>query len=383
MLRAIKPLLLCLGISTSLLPAYSQCTLPAPPNPATIDSTFDSFFQQNGPGWTGADGSYSLPLPDGTNLWYWSDSFIGTVNPQTRLRSSDLFQAHNSLTIQNQTTGSFTTVGYPPSTSSYFVPATKGDWFWVGSGLVVEPSPDSYQLEIMLSQWTPKIAFAGNSLVIVDWPDYTIQSITKVALPNTSLEWGSQILQVGSDYYIYGLKDPGNDNKVPYVARTTSLSYLTEPSKWQYWNAIKNKWMTGQSNATTLSGVAAITPEYSVSQMKTTSGSTFYLMTGMNPLNPPFPLWNQVTTWYSCNPQGPWSSPTVVYTTPEAGANGCKEGTLVTYNPKAHPEFTDADGILLTYNVNANDSGDLVCANDYMPRFLRLTIPAVTTSKAP
>lgn len=370
----------CLALIT---PAFGQCKLPSPPNQATEDTSFDTFFQQNGPGWTGADGSYSLPLPDGTNLWYWSDSFLGTVNAQTRMRSSDLFQAHNSLTIQNQKTGSFTTVDYPQQKSSFFVPTTKNNWFWVGSGLVVQKTPGNYQLEIMLYEWTPQLAFVGNYLAIVSWPDYTIQSITKVALPNDSLEWGSQIMQVGADYYIYGLLDPGTDSKVPYLARTTSLSYLTQPSKWQYWNATQNKWMTGQSNATALSGVAAVTPEYSVTQLKTTAGGTFYMMTGMNPLNPPFPLWSQVTTWYSCSPQGPWSEPTVVYVAPEAGANGCKEGTLVAYNAKAHPEFTDPDGILLTYNVNANDSGDLVCANDYMPRFLRLTIPGVTTAKAP
>ncbi len=36
------------------------------------------------------------------NLWMWSDSYIGTVDPTTRLRKSDLFSAHNSLTILNQ-----------------------------------------------------------------------------------------------------------------------------------------------------------------------------------------------------------------------------------------------------------------------------------------
>ena len=61
---------------------------------------------QNGPGWTGGDGTYSLLLPDGTNLWMWSDSYIGKVNPTTRLRSNYLFTAHNSLTIQNQTANS-------------------------------------------------------------------------------------------------------------------------------------------------------------------------------------------------------------------------------------------------------------------------------------
>lgn len=36
----------------ALLPAFSQCVLPPAPNQATTDTTFDSFFMQNGPGWT-------------------------------------------------------------------------------------------------------------------------------------------------------------------------------------------------------------------------------------------------------------------------------------------------------------------------------------------
>src|SRR5260370_28120318 len=106
-------------------------------------------------------------------------------------------------------------------------------------------------------------------------------------------------------------------------------------------------------------------------------------MTELDAQNRPYPLRNAVTTWYSCNPQGPWSNKTTVYTTPEAGANGCKTGTLVTYNPKAHPEFTDSTGILLTYNVNANTSSDLVCANAYMARLFRLTLPGVIAAAAP
>ena len=84
--------------------ASGQCTLPAIPSVGTIDSIFDAYVTQNGPGWTGADGTYSLPLPDGINLWMWSDSYIGMVDSSTRLRSSDLFTAHNSLTIPSDVT---------------------------------------------------------------------------------------------------------------------------------------------------------------------------------------------------------------------------------------------------------------------------------------
>src|SRR5579862_2899459 len=143
-------------------PLSAQCTLPGIPSLGTIDSTFVGYTTQNGPGWTGADGTYSLLLPDGTNLWMWSDSYIGTVNPTTRLRSSDLFSAHNSLTILNQSTGSWTTVGYPPSTTSYFAPKNKNDWFWVGGGYLV-PSGSSFQIKIMLMEWTGAFKLVGHS----------------------------------------------------------------------------------------------------------------------------------------------------------------------------------------------------------------------------
>ena len=369
----------CICFFTSL-PCLAQCTLPASPSAGTIDSTFDAYTTQNGPGWTGADGTYSLPLPDGTNLWMWSDSYIGTVDPTTRLRSSDLFQAHNSLTILNQATGSWTTVGYPPKTTSYFAPTSKSDWFWQGDGIVTQPTTGTYQIKIMLTEWTGSFKLVGHSVATMSWPSFSIASITPVAGLDTSLTWGAKILKAGNYYYIYGLKDPGTNTKTPYLARTTSINNLTNAAKWQFWNATQNKWLAGESNATAMRGVAAVTPEYSVDAMSY-NGGTFYLMAGMDPQHPAYPLWDAVTTWYSCSPQGPWSHKTTVYTAPEAGANGCKTGTLVTYNAKAHAEFTDADGILMSYNVNANSGSDLVCADDYKPRFVRVQIPGVTAAK--
>jgi hypothetical protein len=365
---------------TAFASASAQCTLPPNPSAGTIDATFDAYTTQNGPGWTGADGTYSLLLPDGTNLWMWSDSYIGTVNPTTRLRASSLFGAHNSLTVLNQATGSWTTIGYPPSTTSHFVPKNKNDWFWVGGGYVQALAGGTYQIKIMLLEWTGAFKLVGHSVATLSWPSLATVSIKPVTGLDTSLEWGTKILEVGNIFYIYGLKDPGTNTKTPYVARTSSINNLTNAATWQFWNATQKKWLAGESNATALSGVTAVTPEYSVDAMSY-NGGTFYLMAGMDPLNPAYPLWNAVTTWYSCTPQGPWTNKTTVYTAPEAGANGCKTGTLVTYNAKAHTEFTDSDGILMSYNVNANTSSDLVCADDYKPRFVRVPIAGVTPAK--
>jgi hypothetical protein len=166
--------------------------------------------------------------------------------------------------------------------------------------------------------------------------------------------------------------DPGTAKNLPYVARSKLID-LTDPRQWQYWNTTSKTWVSGQSNATPMAGVPAITNEYSVDRLDATTGP-FYLMTGMDTQDPPYPGWKYVTTYYSCTPQGPWRARTVVYATPETGAAGCSVGTLYTYNPKAHPEFPSSAGILVSYNVNANDSADLVCANDYKPSFIRVPI---------
>ena len=350
-----------------------------PPGPGGPDSTFDNYFVQNGPGWTGADGTYSLVLPNGQNLWLWSDSYIGTVDPQTRLRAGYLFQAHDSLTILEQSAGILTTAGYPPKTSSYFAPANTADWYWLGDGMLVETSPGVYVIKVLLLEWTGVFQFVGNAVATVSYPSMQLKYIQPIALPDLTIEWGTRIFKNGTCFYLYGIKDPGTANKLPYVARFAQLSDLLTPTHWEYWNASGKTWVTGQSNATPMAGVPAITNEYSVHRLNAATGP-FYLMTGMDPQNPAYPGWKYVTTYYACTPQGPWTTRTVVYTTPESGAPGCSVGTLNTYDPKAHPEFPSSAGILVSYNVKANNSKDLVCANDYKPSFIRVPIPGLQLS---
>jgi hypothetical protein len=372
LVRAVLGTFALVGLSCAILGAQT-CQLPPVPGQGMPDASFNALVTQNGPGWTGGDGTYSALLPDGTDLWMWSDSFIGTVNPQTRLRSGWLFTAHNSLTRSTPGGEVITTLGYPPQTTSYFAPPNPDDWFWQGDAGVFETAPGVYEVQIMLLEWTGSFSFQGNSVATLSWPALTTESVVAVALPDLTIEWGAQLLQVGKYLYLYGIQDPGTWQKLPYVARMSSYSDLTNPAAWQYWNATSKSWVTGQSNATPMAGVPAITNEYSATR-HTTAAGVFYMMAGMETWSPGYPNWKNVVTYYSCTPVGPWTHRTIVYVTPESDSPGCSRGTLYTYNPKDHPEFADTSGVLISYNVNANVEQDLVCANDYMPRFIRVPI---------
>ena len=165
----------------------AQCTLPAAPSTGVPASTFDALVTQNGPGWTGGDGTYSTVLPDGRVLWGWSDSSIGTVDPITRLRQSYYPTAHNSLTIQNTSNNTLTTVGYPPNTGSYFVPQITSNECWMGDAVVVQPSPGVYKVKIMLLEFAPGIHFEGNAVATLSWPSLSIDSIVPVSLPDLTI----------------------------------------------------------------------------------------------------------------------------------------------------------------------------------------------------
>lgn len=356
--------------------AVAQCVLPPAPGTGVPDAAFDDFFTRNGPGWTGADATFSLRLPDGRSLWLWSDTFIGTVDPDTRQRASYFFTAHNSLTIQDQAAGTLTTLGYPPSTTSYFAPKRRTNWFWVGDAVVVDVAPGVQKLEVVLVEWTGFYQFVGESVATLSLPSLAVDSVQKIALQDGTIWWGAKLMREGSYYYLYGIKDPGTANKLPYLARFSSIGDLTRAARWRFWNATSGTWVVGQANATPLAGVPAITGDYSVHKLQASTGP-FYLMVGMDPANPPYPGWKNVTSYYACAPEGPWTQRTVVYATPETGAPGCQTGTTLTYNPRAHPEFAQGEDVLVSYNVNASVGQDLVCADDYRPRFVRIRIPGL------
>ena len=79
------------------------------------------------------------------------------------------------------------------------------------------------------------------------------------------------------------------------------------------------------------------------------------------------PFSDELVLYSSTGPAGPFGRRTHVYSTPESRQD------LFTYDAHVHPEFTDASGLLVSYDVNTFDPGKLLSNVDsYRPRFIRV-----------
>ncbi|MBR9980011.1 MAG: hypothetical protein KFF50_03185, partial [Desulfatitalea sp.] len=69
-----------------LLGLLSHCAVrePIPIQPAPLAEpapVFNRLFSPGNGGWSGGDGTLSIPLPDGRTVWLFGDSLLGAVAP--------------------------------------------------------------------------------------------------------------------------------------------------------------------------------------------------------------------------------------------------------------------------------------------------------------
>jgi hypothetical protein len=169
------------------------------------------------------------------------------------------------------------------------------------------------------------------------------------AQPAGAVTWGAAVLEDDSYTYVYGVEDlPWH--KYLHVARCLRGG-LT--GQWEFWTG--SGWSTdATTSARVLDGVS---DQLTVWR----DGATYRLLSQGNFFS------RDVSSYTSATPAGPWSAGHVAYTIPDPGGN------LFTYNAVAHPEFTNASGLLVSYSVNSNDGADLYRdVTNYRPRFVRL-----------
>jgi len=410
------------------------CNISA--RPGTVNTDFDTIFTQNGPGsglepagspgWTGADSTYSIQLPNGDSAFFFSDSYIGespakmgdgtvrtdTNGLRTRLSNCDpplcdpptnLYRAHNSVVVRNALTGTLTTLVGPTDpvsgfATSYFAPpgaAATNHFYWMGDSAVVQTDTvGTKKLWVFLMEWDGSFNYYGSWIAQLSLPSLAIEQIQPLGnLPTTSnINWGPALWLDGTypnnTLYIYGMKMTGTQKR-PYLAKTTATSSLFQGANtlnWAYWTGLG--WSASPLDAAPVIGNSgdpnnasdSVSDEFSVKKVSTNSGDS-YVLVGMN-TTVPFGSWKDITLYSACQPQGPFSAKTVVYSVPEVNSNTVPgmqpgqslAGVMLAYNPHLHPQFSAKGKLLISYDLNASKSQDLLFADTYRPRFISVPV---------
>lgn len=343
------------------VPASCSTTAAAPSvsaSPAAgYDDAFDSYGDSSGM-WSGADSTYSTELAGDRELWSFSDTLIGPVNPDGSRPTTTPF-VNNSFVVTGRD-GMRTVIGGTPANPlANAVPADQDAWYWSG-----DPTTSGPYLEVPYLEFhrtgSGVFDFAWQANALGRFDARTLRLIDITPLPSASgVNWGSYTLQDGGFTYIYGVEDLGAD-KYMHVARVRGTDLR---SPWQFWTG--SSWSNDETDSIRV--LHGVSNEYSVSRL----GRGYVLITQDTTeiLSP------HIVAYFSCSPVGPFVEKTAVYTTPETGASGSyRNSNVYTYNAHAHPELTTGNQLLISYNVNSFDINDVFDdVSVYRPRFVVAT----------
>ena len=334
-----------------------------------LENLTDQFRRTNG--WTGGDGVYSIPLNKETNLWLFSDSWVGEIR-DNRHHQSRLI--NNSVALQpiqkaSETPPQFYFRSDSSGPQSFLVPEDGKGWYWLFHG---ERNPEGLffflnrlekpEKEQPNSAWNFRMT--GNLLAVVSNPDDPplAWNIKQVPVPAARMEkdqhlfFGSAVMRHGEHCYIYGTGRTGgflSGRRGMILARTAS-SDLSDFSRWEYFG--ENGW---SSNPDQVQVIASGLPtEYSVSWME--SRNKFVaVFTG-------FGISGRIQCLQADRPEGPWGDPLTLYECPEKEWNK----SFFCYAAKAHPQLS-GEGLVISYVCNSHHFPDMVKdARIYWPVFV-------------
>lgn len=310
-------------------------------------------------GWTGADGAYSVPLPNGDTLWLFSDTFWGGVTQDGKRAPGTRF-INNSVALQRPSGEvSFHHGGSESETRPVFAPPDGRGWFWVHDAV----ARDSGEVTVMMGQFEKTGEDALDFKNVGAWladlemteSGPRVSGYQKLPDFGDGVFYGACVMEEKDHLYLYGVKDRGA-KKESLLARVEK-SKLSDAASWEFYNG--EGWTEESSEAQPI--VGDVSYEYSVHRAK--NGG--YVMTSQGGFFSP-----RVEIRKAPTPEGPWSDPVTVWSAPE------QNSTDIAYNAKAHPELSDENGLLVSYNMNSLDwERNLNNADVYRPRFIRVKDP--------
>jgi hypothetical protein len=195
----------------------------------------------------------------------------------------------------------------------------------------------------------------------------TVLDQQTVADPSRRVLFGTTAVGAGAWTYVFG-GDDGRAAARPasqaYVARVPRGS-LGEPGAWEYWDG--SAWTVRGRPAPVLGDGRRTGVGSAFTVVR--DGGTYVLFTmaaGAAGLT-------TITSYWACAPAGPWHGPTRSFGPALPG------GDVAAYNPQAHPELSDGDRVVLSYDVNWLDATGAAGAASNLSRNVSLYRPRFVT----
>ena len=353
-----------------------SCTA-AHPVTVTPDRTLDDLFNTYGNAgrgrtWTGGDGTESVALPNGRELWLFADTFLGTVHEGRRALDLSPY-LHNSLVVENHGVLGATLYtsrpGRPPVAYVNPVPSRPFVFaFWPGPAVV-----NGHTLQVIGGEERFRndgtFSYLGNALATfslpglrllslralplmpVDWVHGHLGVLTLSLRPDPLVDWAAGAMEDGGFTYIYGKS--AHDM---YVARVHGTNLSTS------WSFYDGQGWTSDANA-----VAPIEHIETLLHLSVTKVAGSYVFVAS-----PTPAPDTIEAAFGCSPVGPFGPSQTIYTTPEVTRYPVADG-VITYGAHAHPELDpDANTLLVSYDVNPKAAQGIASpdASIYRPRFI-------------
>ncbi len=300
-------------------------------------------------GWIGGDGAYSVELGPKRVLWLFGDTLLGKVKDGKRTGAAFV---NNTVAIQS---------GHGPDAAirfvsgkakdgkpaALFVPADGKGWYWPQDGVRVGGKLYLF-LALIEKAKGQSDAFGfkqtGEVLGVVENPDDEPEAWrrTDLPIPHTDYtkdgerSWGSAVRADGGFVYVYGFRETGKalDRKKLTVARVPA-GKLADFAEWRFRTA--DGWGEKPADAAPLAG--GVASEFSVTKRPAGGFVMVYTENGIG---------DRIVARTADKPDGPWSAPVLLHTTPEMK----RDKGVFSYAAKAHPWAATGDELVVSYCVN-------------------------------
>lgn len=229
-------------------------------------------------------------------------------------------------------------------------------WYWPGDGWVEDDKLMVFSSEFYQNgdgMWD--FEFKKTALFTYSLPDFEEISIDTIPYSNAlGIHYGHSVCKTEEYVYVYGLLD-----RSPHAAR------IDNEGDWQFYSG--EDWSKFPADSKPML-VTDGSEQFSVFE----HDGEFILIMQEGSLS------DKIYSYISNFPYGPWTNKQLLYQTPRAYEND----QLFTYNALAHPQFTENNELLISYNTNSFELADhFVNAGIYRPRFIRVPFELILTEK--